>query len=367
MRILISGICGFVGSRLALALHAADDIQGDSGAQSHAAGAIKILGIDNLSRRGSWENLKPLREAGVQVVHGDVRSPSDVEACGAVDWIIDAAANPSVLAGTDQTTTSHQLVETNVLGTVHLLEACKRHQAGFTLLSSSRVYSIPVLSGLPLRDADTAFALDPRETLPEGVSARGISESCSTSAPTSLYGATKLAAEVLALEYHYAFDFPVWINRCGLMAGASQFGRPDQGIFAYWLHSWRERQPLRYFGFGGQGYQVRDCLHPRDLAELIALQVRAVESSDAMRIVNVSGGLASARSLRQLSQWCEQRWGPQPISKDIQQRRYDLPWLVLDHTRATETWGWTPRTSTPQILEEIADFADQNPDWLSRV
>ena len=50
-----------------------------------------------------------------------------------------------------------------------------------------------------------------------------------------------------------------------MLSGAAQFGKADQGIFAFWLHSWREQRPLKYIGFNGQGYQVRHCLHPRYL------------------------------------------------------------------------------------------------------
>ncbi len=52
-----------------------------------------------------------------------------------------------------------------------------------------------------------------------------------------MYGSTKLASEIVALEYGEAFGFPVWINRCGVLAGAGQFGTPDQGIFSYWINA----------------------------------------------------------------------------------------------------------------------------------
>ena len=91
----------------------------------------------------------------------------------------------------------------------------------------------------------------------------------------SLYGATKLASEQLALEYGSTYGFPVWVNRCGVLAGAGQFGRADQGIFAYWVNSWLRERPLRYIGFGGHGHQVRDCLHPADLVPLIERQMAA--------------------------------------------------------------------------------------------
>jgi CDP-paratose 2-epimerase len=94
----------------------------------------------------------------------------------------------------------------------------------------------------------------------------------------------------------------VWINRCGVLAGAGQFGRADQGIFAYWLNSWLRRAPLKYIGFDGRGSQVRDVLHPRDLLPLLEKQF-ASDGRGKARLQNVSGGAASARSLAQLSAW----------------------------------------------------------------
>lgn len=73
----------------------------------------------------------------------------------------------------------------------------------------------------------------PSETSVPRVSSDGISEVFSTAPPVLLCGAAKLASEQMALEYGYTFDFPVWINRCGVMAGAGQFGKADQGIFAF--------------------------------------------------------------------------------------------------------------------------------------
>ena len=138
---------------------------------------------------------------------------------------------------------SRQLVEHNLLGTVNMLEYCRRHRAAFILLSTSRVYSIPPLAALPLRVRNGAFEPDSAGPLPAGLTAAGVREDFSTAAPVSLYGATKLATEQLALEYGIAYGFPVWVNRCGVLAGAGQFGRPDQGIFSYWINSWLRRRP----------------------------------------------------------------------------------------------------------------------------
>ena len=309
-------------------------------------------------------NREPLRENGVTVLHGDIRQASDLAAVGPVDWIIDAAANPSVLAGFDGKSSPRQLIENNLLGTVNLLEHCRAHGAGFTLLSTSRVYSIEPLSGLEVEVADRAFRPAEGASLPTGLSSAGISEAFSTDPPVSLYGSTKVTSEHLALEYGAAFEFPVWINRCGVLAGAGQFGKPDQGIFAFWLHSWKAKRPLKYIGFDGQGHQVRDVFHPRDLVPLLVDQMQTTADSRRPRTVNVAGGAGSARSLRQLSDWCADRWGPHEVQVDDRPRPFDLPWVVLDAGLAGEIWNWSPRTSTEAILEEIAEQAEAHPDWL---
>jgi CDP-paratose 2-epimerase len=277
---------------------------------------------------------------------------------------LDAAANPSVLAGVDGKTSSKELVDHNLTGTIHLLEYCKVHRAGFILLSTSRVYSIAPLVSLPTVVKEEALRPAAGSGLPPGLSAAGLAEGFPTVAPISLYGATKLASEAMALEYGETFGFPVFVNRCGVLAGAGQFGRADQGIFAYWINSWLRKRPLKYLGFGGHGHQVRDCLHPRDLVAVLEKQFAAPQVAVADRLANFSGGAASATSLRQLSDWCAARFGPHPVLEDGTPRPFDIPWIVLDHAKATTIWGWKPTTPTPQIFEEIAQHAEKHPGWL---
>lgn len=109
MRVLITGICGFVGSTLAMAFR--DEMP-----------EVEVFGIDNFSRAGSWVNKPRLQDRDVQIYHGDIRNAGDVENLPRADRVIDAAANPSVLAGVDGKTSSRQLVENSLLGTVSLLE-----------------------------------------------------------------------------------------------------------------------------------------------------------------------------------------------------------------------------------------------------
>jgi len=350
MRILVTGICGFVGSAVAMSW-------------LEAVPGITLYGMDNLVRTGSELNRRHLRKLGVTLFHGDIRMQSDFDNLPAVDWVIDAAANPSVLAGIDGETSSRQLLEHNLFGTVNLLEYCKRHRAGFILLSSSRVYSIKPLTELAVEPHGRAFRLQAAQDLPTGLTHRGVSERFSTDPPVSLYGSSKCASELLALEYGSTFNFPVWINRCGVLAGAGQFGRRDQGIFAYWINAWLRRYPLNYLGFGGSGFQVRDCLHPRDLIPLLQKQT-ATTPGNAPRVLNLGGGLANAVSLAELSDWCRKRFGAHATGSIPETRRFDIPWLVMDATLAESAWGWRPQTSLDEIFTEIAVHAGEHPDWL---
>jgi CDP-paratose 2-epimerase len=190
----------------------------------------------------------------------------------------------------------------------------------------------------------------------------GVGEGFSTEAPISLYGATKLASERLAQEYAAGFQVPVWINRCGVLAGAGQFGTAEQGIFSYWLHAHSNRRTMKYLGFGGHGFQIRDALHPLDLARMVDYQLRSLRPG---QVLNVSGGQANSMSLAQLTAWCDQCFGPHSPLPDGSERPYDVPWLILDSSKALSATAWTPQIHIHQILEEIAEHAAANPDWLT--
>jgi len=135
VKILITGACGFVGSCLARELPSVFP-------------GIEIWGLDNFLREGSRANLPNLKSLGVKIVEGDIRRPADLAKIPKVDWVIDCAAEPSVLAGTSGKMSSMDLLDHNLIGTIQMLEFCKQHSAGFILMSTSRVYSIPPLASL---------------------------------------------------------------------------------------------------------------------------------------------------------------------------------------------------------------------------
>lgn len=345
MRVLVTGICGFVGQ------HVATDLK-------RSFAGVEIVGIDNLIRRGSEINIAPLKALGCMVVHGDVRAAEDIAELPRCDWIIDCAANPSVLAGVSGGTS--QLVSHNLIGTLNLLEKCRRDSAGFFILSTSRVYSIGALNEIPLAERGNRFVVDETRAAPAGSSEHGVSEAFSTAAPVSLYGGTKLASEIMALEYSGAFGFPVWIDRCGVIAGPGQFGRIDQGIFSYWIYQWLLGRPLNYIGYGGNGLQVRDFVSPGDLTRLVDKQLRN-PTLNVPRIVNVGGGSDRSMSLRELSGFCQRVLGAGPSVQSVAEtRRYDLPYFVTDARLAEQVWDWRPEESAEETLESIARWAQDH-------
>src|SRR5215471_13751353 len=183
MRLLITGICGFVGSTLAFGL-------------KEATSNCEVIGLDNLVRPGSERNRAELRRRGIRLFHGDIRNPSDLESLPRCDWILDAAANPSVLAGVDGKTSSRQLIEHNLAGTVNLLELARAWRGGFLMLSTSRVYSIRELAGIRVETQGDRFAPRADGKGPAGFSERGVAENFSTEPPLSLYGSSKRASEI---------------------------------------------------------------------------------------------------------------------------------------------------------------------------
>ncbi len=347
MRILITGGAGFVGSRLALLFREAEP-------------TASIVAFDNLKRRGGELNLPVFAAHDITFVHGDVRSRSDLDGIpGTFDVVIDAAAEPSVHAGTGGSPA--YVLETNLLGTLNLLESV-RNRGGcgaFLFLSTSRVYSIAPLRDLSLTERETRFEIAPDQAAP-GVSGAGIGESFPTDTARSLYGASKLASELVVQEYAETYKLPVIINRCGVIAGPGQFGKVDQGVFTLWVANHYFGKPLKYTGFGGKGKQVRDLLHPDDLFALLRAQMGNMAAGTG-RVFNAGGGRPVSVSLAELTALCRDVTGNEvAIGSDPATAAVDIPLYLSDHARATGAFGWTPRKDAGVIVAEIADWLRKN-------
>lgn len=344
MKILITGGAGFVGSSLAIALKTNyPDYQ--------------LFALDNLKRRGSELNLSRLKKAGVEFVHGDIRNKEDFDALPGVDVVIEASAEPSVLAGLDGT--PDYLINTNLFGTVNCLNYALKHKAAFVFLSTSRVYPIKTLESLNFVEQDTRFALADEQPVP-GASAKGIAENFPLDGPRSLYGTTKLASELLIQEYNEFYNLKTVINRCGVITGPWQMGKVDQGVMVLWVAKHYFQQQLGYFGYGGTGKQIRDMLHVADLYRLIDWQLHNLDKVNG-QILNAGGGLESSASLQELTKTCQQVTGHTiPIKAVAETRTADIRLYVTDNSKVTELTGWKPEIGIKQIVREIAEWLEEN-------
>jgi CDP-paratose 2-epimerase len=343
-RVLVTGGAGFVGANLAVALKARHP-------------DWDVVSLDNLKRRGSELNLPRLRAAGVRFEHGDVREASDLFALPRVDAIVECSAEPSVLAGVDGAT--DYAVGTNLTGAWHCLELARRDGAQFVFLSTSRVYPVATLEQLAIETGPTRFELSDLQPVP-GASAEGIAEDFPMTGARTLYGTTKLAAELLVEEYRAGYGLRAVVDRWGVIAGPWQMGKVDQGVFTYWMLAHRLGWPLKYIGFDGSGRQVRDLVHVEDVVELLDDQLVRPEHWDGM-VVNAGGGRSCSLSLVETTALCRELTGREvPVEPAGVDRPGDIPVYLSDRTRLFQHSGWRPRRTARDILADIAEWTAEH-------
>ncbi len=339
-RLLITGGAGFVGSSLAVSL-----------AARHPD--WEIVALDNLYRRGSELNLPRLKQAGVEFVRGDVREPEDLARLPRASALIECSAEPSVMSGVDGDT--GYLVHTNLTGAYNCLELARRDGAFVVFLSTSRVYPVAPQVELNLEEGPTRFEIAAEQKV-AGISPAGISEAFPMDGPRTLYGATKLAAELLIEEYRSGLGVPAAIDRCGVIAGPWQMGKVDQGVFTHWMLAHHFGNPLRYIGFDGKGKQVRDLLHVEDLVDLVERQLLDPAKWDGIT-ANVGGGRECSLSLRETTEICRELTGNEvPIEPVEQMRAGDVPIYLSDCTKIFSLDEWRPQRSAEQALADIHDW-----------
>jgi CDP-paratose 2-epimerase len=344
LRLLVTGGAGFVGANLCVAL-----------ASRHPA--WEVVAFDNLKRRGSELNVPRLREAGVRFIHGDVREPDDLLALDEHHALVECSAEPSALAGVDGNTA--YAMRTNLVGAYHCLELARRDDAQVVFLSTSRVYPFAALDAAAHVETDTRFELASEQALP-GISPAGVSESFPLDGPRTLYGATKLAAELLVTEYAAAFGLRTVVNRCGVIAGPWQMGKVDQGVFSFWLMSHYFGHDLRYIGYGGAGKQVRDLMHIDDLVDLIEAQLLAPDHWAGVT-ANVGGGRDVSLSLRETTDLCRELTGNAPaVTETEEERPGDVRLYLSDCRRLFDHSDWRPRRDARRTLADTLDWIEHN-------
>lgn len=323
----------------------------------------QVWAVDNLSRLGSNLNVATLQSEGINVVRANVDRPDELEGIPKVDAIISCAAEPSVLAGIGESPCS--AINTNLVGTLNCLELARKWNAAFLFMSTSRVYSIAALQSIAYRVSGSRFQWDEQCTQP-GFSSTGIAEGFSTTAPISIYGATKIASETMIAEYRHTYGIRTVINRFGVVSGPGQMGRSDQGVVALWVARHLFGQPLTYKGFGGNGYQVRDVLHVADLCDLVAEQLTEPDKWDGT-LQNVGGGHDNCVSLYELTQLCNDVVGKRiEIGAESETTAVDIPIYISDNRLIQSRTSWKPKRSVDRTVSDIAEWISTSPTEVRR-
>lgn len=345
--LLVTGSAGLIGSEVATFLAPEYDV---------------VHGVDNNMRatffgaQGDtrWRQRQLLAELPNYRHHdADMRDRAAVlaliEACKP-DVIVHAAAQPS-----------HDLAakipfddfDTNAVGTLNLLEATRRHapQAVFAFMSTNKVYG-DAPNRLPLKELDT------RWEYAEASRHRGIAEDFTIDqSKHSLFGASKVAADVMVQEYGRYFGMSTCCLRGGCLTGPNHSGVELHGFLSYLIKCNVEGK--KYFIYGYKGKQVRDNIHARD----VALFIRAfAEKPRIAEVYNIGGGRDNSVSILEAFAKAEQLSGRKMVYEYVDQNREgDHICYISDLTKMQSHYpGWGITRNLDAVFEEI------HRAWLER-
>lgn len=316
MNVLVTGCAGFIGWRVAALLLA----------EGH-----RVAGVDNLN--GAYDpRLKRWRLADLEGQSGFTFHLADVcdraamegvfAAAGPFDAVIHLAARAGVRPSVED---PWDYVETNVTGTLNLLELCRHRGVGkFVLASTSSIYG----------DGPRPF----REDQP-------------TDRPLSPYAASKKAAEALCHAYHHLHGLDVTVLRYFTVYGPA--GRPDMSIFRFvrWI---AEGEPVVLYG---DGFQERDFTYVDDAARgtLQALRPAGYE------VINL--GSDRPVSVRRILSLLQELLGRDAVITQKPVHPADVPATWADIAKARALLGWEPRTSLKEGLRRTVDWYLRHRRW----
>lgn len=340
MKILILGGAGFLGANCAKYFH-------DRG--------HKVSVLDNLVRRGSELNLGEFKTRGIAFYHGDVRNKEDFVALPhKLDFIIDCSAQPSAIDGYQNPTFD---LTNNTYGLINALEFARGCNAGLIFCSTNRVFGADRINAFPVKETATRWVWDATRAKPvRGFDPRhGFSQDFDIDGGHhSIYGLSKICADLICQEWHRAFGVPTVVNRMGVLTGEGQFGKSAQGWVAWWAIAAQFNLPLKYIGFKGK--QVRDILFAEDVCRLFELQMKHI-SKAAGEAFTAGGGPKHTVSLREattlFNQICGSKLKP---TLDPKPRTADFIIYVSDNRKAQKLLGWTPKISVEEGFGRVADW-----------
>ena len=242
--------------------------------------------------------------------------------------------------------------DTNAVGTLNLLEAARRScpESPFILMSTNKVYG-DAPNQIPLRELDT------RWDYADPAFAHGIAESFTIDqSKHSLFGASKVAADVMTQEYGRYFDMPTCCLRGGCLTGPNHSGVELHGFLSYLIKCNVESRPYTVFGYKGK--QVRDNIHALDVARFIAAFADAPRSGE---VYNLGGGRENSCSILEAFAITEQLTGRKQISTYVDQHRAGDHICYISDLRKMRAHypHWNITRSLSETMQEIVTAWEQ--------
>jgi CDP-paratose 2-epimerase len=341
---------------------------GSEASRYFAEQGLDVVGIDNDLRRHffgedastRWQRARLEDELGSRYRHvdADIRDSSAIHDVfrrygDEIALVIHTAAQPSHDWAANEPTTDFTV---NAVGTLNMLEATRQHalSAVFIFTSTNKVYG-DAPNRLPLVELDTRWEIDPGHAWLHGVP----EEMSIDQSLHSLFGASKVAADVLVQEYGRYFGMNTACFRGGCLTGPNHSGAQLHGFLAYLMKCAASGTPYNVFGYGGK--QVRDNIHSADLVQAFDHFFRAPRSGE---VYNIGGSRFSNCSMLEAIQLCEEITGtPLQWTYREQNRTGDHVWWISDVAKFQRHYPiWQLTYDVPRILREIYEFnADR---WL---
>lgn len=351
MKILITGGAGFVGCNLALAFNK----------DGH-----QVVVFDNLVRRGSEVNLQAFRREHIQFVHGDIRSPEDFKQLGTFqpDVILECSAQPSATEGYKNVMFD---ITNNYLGLVNVIEYARQVSAKVIFWSTNKVYGGDKLNARPRIEMDTRWVwADYVSSDITEITRYGVPEEWSVDGGDhSIYGMTKICADITCQEYANGLGVPIVVNRFSCLAGERQWGIPIQGWVSWFAIAAELGLPLTFFGW--QGKQVRDVLFIADVIELVRLELEQFDSIKG-QVFNVGGGLKNTLSLIEAVDVVKRLTGRPlfyTITNDV--RKADQCIYYSDTRKIERALGWQPQIGVEEGYSRIISWVRDNHTVLEQL
>lgn len=354
MNVLITGGAGFVGANLAFWLSS----------RGH-----RVTVMDNLVRRGSELNIVPLRRQGVQFVHGDVRNSEDFVALPRdIEVVLETCAQPSAIDGYGNPLFD---INNNTMGLLNTLEFARRCGAGLVFWSTNKTYAGEHINQFPMIEGESRWTWDKEAIaahygpqLPRGFDPdHGFSAEFTVDGHDhSIYGLSKIMADLACQEWYDAFGVRTVVNRFSCLAGEGQFGKSAQGWVAWWAIAFHFGLPLKYIGW--EGKQVRDALFIEDICRLVEFEIGNLDKL-AGSVFNVGGGREITLSLREATALMEQQFGKTvPVHYEEDPRKADHCIYISDIRAVTAATGWTPQVGVEEGYDRIIRWVVDHEDEL---